>query len=221
MKRAFLIAILMAAGRPGHAQEKLPGWGDFVDPAGDCKAMVKDGKLSVTIPGTEHNLNPLPGWDNLLAPRVVQEVDGDFRIQVKLLPCAMPKPGAAANKEKPASYVASGIVLWQDAKNFSRVFRAANADRDEFFIHIENFSGGKIVSSGNLKIQDKPIHLRVERVKGKISFYRSVDGKNYLAMRPNGKDLVLADNIKVGVAVVNSTNAEITHHFEELELTKK
>ncbi len=225
MYRTFLAALLVGGfavtGRLGHAQEKIPGWGEFIDPAGDCKARVKDGKLSITVPGTQHNLNPLPGWDNLLAPRVVQEVDGDFKIQVKLLPCEMPKPDTSSNKEKPASYVAGGIVLWQDGNHFSRVFRAANGDRNEFFIHIENFSEGKIVSGGNLKVEDKPIHLRVERAKGKLSYHRSVDGKNYLVMRPNGPDLVLAEKIKVGVAVVNSTTKEITHHFEELQLNKK
>lgn len=203
------------------ANEKIPGWGEFVDPAGDCKALLKDGKLSITVPGTQHNLNPLPGWDNLLAPRVMQEVDGDFKIQVKMLPCEMPKPDTSSNKEKPASYVASGIVLWQDGKNFSRVLRAANGDRNEYFIHIENFSGGKIVSSGSVKLQDAPIHFRVERAQGKISFYRNVDGKKYLVMRPNGQDLVLADKIKIGVAVVNSTTKEITHQFEELQITRK
>lgn len=40
-------------------------------------------------------------------------------------------------------------------------------------------------------------------------------------MRPNGQDLVLADKIKVGVAVVNSTTKQITHRFEDLQLIKK
>jgi len=224
MAAAALAAVLLVTGNPGRSQdktEKFPGWGEFVDPAKDCKATAKDGKLSITVPGTPHNLNPLPGWDNLLAPRVLQDVEGDFKIQVKMLPCEMPKPRTSNNKEKPDSYVASGIVLWQDGNHFSRVFRAANGDREEFFIHIENFSGGKITSKGSLKLEDKAIHFRVECKKGKLSYYRSVDGKNYLVMRPNGPDLVLADKIKAGVAVVNSTTKQITHHFEELQVSGK
>jgi hypothetical protein len=223
--RSFASLLWLAVAAIGAAQEgkntTIPGWGEFIDPAGDCQATVKAEKLSITVPGTEHNLNPLPGWNNLLAPRVVREVEGDFRIQVKLLPCEMPKPDTSSNKEKPASYAASGIVLWQDGNHFSRVFRAANGERNEFFIHIENFSGGKIVSSGSLKLQDKAVHLRVERQNGKLSFYRSLDGKNYLVMRPNGEALVLADKIKVGVALVNSTTKAVTHHFEELQVTQK
>ena len=213
-------SFVAAVGAQEKKAQKIEGWGDFVDPAGDCKANVKDDKLTITVPGTQHNLNPLPGY-NLLAPRVVQDVDGDFRIQMKVLPCEMPKPDTSSNKEKPASYVASGIVLWQDANHFSRVLRAANGERNEFFIHIENFSGGKIVSGGNLKINDRAIYLRVDRDKGKITFYRSVDGKNYLVMRPNGPDLVLADKVKVGVAVINSTTKEIRHEFEELKVGGK
>ena len=220
--RLAVCVLLALAGLGVEQAEKkvtLPGWGEFVDPAGDCKATVENARLRITVPGTPHNLNPLPGWNNLLAPRVVQDVDGDFRIDVKVLPRDMPEPNTSSNKEKPASYVAGGILIWQDEGHFSRVLRAANAERNEFFIHIENFSGGKIVSSGNLRLDDRAIYLRVERKNGKLAFYRSVDGRNYLVMRPNGQELVLADKVRVGVAVINSTTAEIRHEFEELKVS--
>jgi hypothetical protein len=221
--RSLACCVLLAlagigAGQVG-TQVTLPGWGEFVDPAGDCKAIVTDDRLTITVPGTPHNLNPLPGWNNLLAPRVVQDVDGDFRIDVKVLPSGMPKPNTSSNPEKPASYVAGGIVIWQDGDHFSRVLRAANGERNEFFIHIENFSGGKIVSGGNLKLEDKAIYLRVERRNGKLAFYRSVDGGSYLVMRPNGPEFGLAGKVRAGVAVINSTTAEIRQEFEALKLS--
>ena len=40
-------------------------------------------------------------------------------------------------------------------------------------------------------------------------------------MRPNGPALVLADKLKIGVAVVNATTKEITHDFEQLKVDRR
>jgi uncharacterized protein DUF1349 len=226
--RFFLFGALgmSLCGFPGIAGEKKPalirGWGEVVDPAGDCKIIETDGKVSITVPGTQHNLNPLPGWNNLDAPRVLQEVEGDFTLLVKAARFEKPKPNTSSNKEKPASFIAGGIVIWQDGNNFLRFLRAANADRKDFdaFVAAEYYSEGKKIAGGGAKTSDMDTYLRVERKKGKFSLSVSDDGKSWTARKPAGKELTLQTKVKVGVAVINSTTAETTHVFSDLKLTK-
>ena len=70
------LAIAQQAG-----DRKLEGWGKVVDPDGDCKFDAARGSLSIAIPGTHHNLNPAVRQN---APRVLQEVEGDFTVQVRV-----------------------------------------------------------------------------------------------------------------------------------------
>ncbi len=216
----FAVGPAAAQKKPGA---KIPGWGEVIDPAGDCKVAEKAGTVSITVPGTQHNLNPLPGWNNLDAPRVLQEVDGDFTIEVKVVKFAQPKPKTSSNKEKPASFVAGGILIWQDGKNFLRFLRAANADNKDFtvFVAAEFYFGGEKIAGGGQKTADEDTYLRVERKAGKFTLAESKDGNAWKSRRPPGKDLVLQGKVKVGVAVVNATTAEITHEFTQLKLTAK
>lgn len=218
---AFLFLVLGPSSGGEKKGTKIPGWGDVVDPAGDCKVIEKDSKLSITVPGKEHNLNPLPGWNNLLAPRVLREVDGDFVVQVLVRKFERPKANTSSNKEKPISFVGGGLVVWQDGQNFLRFMRAANGERDDVFVGVECFSEGKSLAAGSAKTPDEDTYLRVERKDGKHSIAVSSDGKTWTPRRPPGKDMVLMGKVRIGVAVVNATTKEIVHQFEELKVMNK
>src|SRR4051812_12306692 len=124
MKRVFQIALLLSVALVGmpssNADDKKPqeikGWGTVVDPAGDCKVAEKDGKLTITVPGTHHDLNPTSPYDNVLAPRVLQPVEGDFTAQVSV--DVYRSPGNTANSKAGVTYVGGALLLWQDEKNF-------------------------------------------------------------------------------------------------------
>src|SRR5260370_32510067 len=77
---ACLLAVCLAA------QDKKPrtieGWGTVTDPADDCTLKHEKKKLTVTVPGGTHDLNQAIG--GMKAPRVLQEVEGDFTAQVKV-----------------------------------------------------------------------------------------------------------------------------------------
>lgn len=213
------LAQVSPAGTKGKIRA-IPGWGDVIDPAGDCRFFDKDNMLKITVPGTPHNLNPLPGWNNMDAPRVVREIDGDFSIQVRVAKFVQPKANTASNKDKPASFVGSGLLVWQDDKNFVRFLRAANADRKDFpvFVAAEYFAEGKMAAGGAAKTADQDTLLRIERKKGRITLSESADGKSWSTRRPPGRDIALTGKVKVGIAVINSTTAEITHEFSALTL---
>jgi hypothetical protein len=210
------------------AQDKkaltIKDWGEFVDPAGDCKVVQKEGRVTIQVPGTQHNLNPTPEYDNCLAPRILQEVDGDFRVYVKVFAFPMPEANTSTTKQG-HSYVAAGLLLWQDDKNFVRCLRAALGEREEVFVHVEPFVNGKHPARGyqalkDRRLPDKDVYLQAERRGKDFTFSRSSDGKEWEAII-KVTNLDLAKKLRVGVAVVNSTKEEVSPQFAEFKLIGK
>jgi hypothetical protein len=212
----------------GHGQtnKNVEGWGQVVDPKGDCNIAMSQGTLFITVPGTFHNLNPMPGWRNMDAPRVLQRVDGDFQVQVLASRFEVPAPKTGVNKERPISIVFSGIVVWQDAQNYIRFARSANGDNNLISVQMEHFSKGKKANSYTVAQNDEDTVLFVSRTRN--SFFMSHRGISQKTWPAHGgivvgdeNDTTLQNEVKVGVFVVNSTNREITHKFSHLQLTKK
>src|SRR5690348_634445 len=96
MPRHCLLVVLFTAiiCIASHAQDKKPqtmkGWGTVVDPDGDCPITEENGKLTIKVPGTYHDLTHSEGRDQLNSPRVLQEAKGDFVAQVKVNPFPLP-----------------------------------------------------------------------------------------------------------------------------------
>ena len=208
-----------------EAQDKIPGWGEFIDPARDCKVREEKGIVTITVPGSHHNLNPLPEY-NLLGPRLLQPVAGDFDIEVKVLKFVRPEKGTSSTKTN-VSYTAAGLLIWQDDKTFLRSMRSAHGERNEVFIHVEAFRNGGI-SQGRYFIKkveerviaDEPIHYRVERRGNNLTVFQSPDGKEW-KMFSRHPITGLKKELQVGVGVVNSTNREFNAHFTEFKVTAK
>jgi hypothetical protein len=232
MKRVFqmvpflflaLLALPASRGDDKKPQE-IRGWGTVVDPAGDCKVVEKDGKVTITVPGSPHNLNPTPRYNNVLAPRVLRDVDGDFSVQVKVNAFSRPQAGTSSTKVG-NSFVAAGLLVWQDDKNFVRFFRSANGEGDNLFGHLEVYRGGKFVGDGfgNMD-EDKATYLKVTRKGNKFSFALSEDGKGWTTIQGRNADLGEIDlpkKLKAGVAATNSTKKEFTPVFEGLSVMAK
>src|SRR5262249_54041652 len=90
---------------------KIMGWGTVVDPDGDCNVKGEGSKLTITVPGTLHDLFPRqadPKKRNN-APRVVQEIKGDFMVTVKV--SADWKPGDRLRGAITAPYHGAGLLL--------------------------------------------------------------------------------------------------------------
>lgn len=57
---------------------------DRVDPDHDCKFHIEDGKVTIELPGGDHDINPKRKRFN--APCLLREVEGDFLVQVASAP---------------------------------------------------------------------------------------------------------------------------------------
>ena len=227
--RPIRIAVVLALAGvvmfPAGAQEKdqiVPGWGQVTDPAGDCKVVGANGRLTITVPGTltPHDLNPRWEFDNLFGPRVLREVEGDFQLQVKVRPFAMPEPNTFTGKNVKVSYVAAGLLVWLDEKTFVRCVRAANGESGSAWVHLEAFLDAKshkvsrIPGDASKVIKDQATYLRVERRADTLTFSTSVDAKQWNAIG-SVSDLKLPQKLRAGVGVVNATKKDFSAEFEE------
>jgi regulation of enolase protein 1 (concanavalin A-like superfamily) len=218
----FTVKRIVTADTPAPAKEaaqnSIPGWGEVVDPAGDSRIAEESGTVSITVPGAYRDLVSFPTWTNWSAPRVLQDVEGDFVVQVRARKFEVPQPKSFANKDNPYSYVSSGLLVWQDRDTFLRLQRSGNGDSGNVGINANQFSDGDMSASRGFRLADEDVYLRVERKDGQISESYSTDGESWTPVPQPEKKLEMTGKVKVGIFVVNATTREIQHEFSDFKL---
>jgi regulation of enolase protein 1 (concanavalin A-like superfamily) len=212
---AFFCASALLAS--AAAQEKKPlaisGWGTVVDPDADCQVKVKKEKLTITVPKTHHDLTYTDEYTKLNAPRILQNTKGDFRIRVKVK--AFPLPAANASSGGRYSFVSSGLLIWQDGKNFIRMDRAAVGGLQEPFIWVERFEDGKAVSQKQQKIENTDTYLRITRKGNKLIFESSEDGKKWSEVYT--EHVKMPQEVETGVLAINTTTSAFVVHLKQFK----
>jgi regulation of enolase protein 1 (concanavalin A-like superfamily) len=210
-------AVVEAAPVKEKKSQTLKGWGTVVDPDRDCKIVQEKDKVTITIPTTYHDLSYSNDAEKLNAPRILQEVKGDFRIQVKVQ--AFPLPQANTSSGGKYSFVSSGLLVWLDDKNFLRMDRAAVGGGPSPFIWVERFEDGKSVAHKQTRAEAGDIWLRIVYKEGKLAFSFSDDGDKWT--EAHTEEVKLPAKVKVGVLAINTTTAEFTPVLEGLKVEKK
>src|SRR5437868_5280014 len=141
LRSCALLVVLVA---PVAARTPLPqdaksvrGIGQIADPKGDCKFTYEAGKLTISVPGSDHGLSA--EQDRYGSPRVLQDVEGDWIVQVKV-GGAYPQ-GATSVIETRRAFYGAGLLLWQDEGTYIRLERA------------EVVIDGKNLSYGNFELR--------------------------------------------------------------------
>jgi len=200
------------------ASNSLTIWGEVVDPDGDCRLKLDDGNLVGEVPGTLHDLNIDIGKNN--APRVVQEVDGDFVAQVKV--AGSFQPGEVRTGPKSVPYNGGGLVVWLDQDHYIRIERASmyRDKRVMGFLAFESRELGTraaVHNKGGLDPKED-LWLRLER-RGKVfSGFLSKDGRQWEQLRPMRVEWPA--RLKLGVDIVNSCGDPMTIRFQDFSLGK-
>src|ERR1700722_4976635 len=83
-----LVAVTLAAGE--QPVLKIKGWGEAFAPEKDTKFSEDKGKFTITIPAGAHR-DMWAGNGKITSPRVLQEVEGNFVLEVKVLGVIRPE----------------------------------------------------------------------------------------------------------------------------------
>jgi regulation of enolase protein 1 (concanavalin A-like superfamily) len=209
-----LITLAAAAADPPTPEDAkaIEGWGTWVDPDGDCDVRAEDDAVIITVSPAVHDLwpeNPEPK-QRANAPRLLRDVKGDFTAEVKVA-------GTVLGGE---FFRSGAMLIWQDERNFVR-FERAGSFRDKkprHYCWLHVFKDGKrVVNLQKEPVKDAETILRLERKGDRlVASFSQDDGKTFT--KYPAQDLALDADVKVGVAALNASKAELTVRFEHLQL---
>jgi regulation of enolase protein 1 (concanavalin A-like superfamily) len=168
------------------------------------------------VPGTYHDLTHSQGRDQLNAPRVIQEVAGDFDLQVKVH--AFPLPAENTSTSNGICFVSSGLLIWLDGDNFIRLDRAAAAGFPTAAVLMEFYEKGKQTVQAAEQIEDKDIHLRITRKGPKLTFAFGASGDQWTTIHTS--EIPLPPAVSVGVLAINTTTKKFSPQLSGLKLVK-
>src|SRR5271165_2279807 len=164
---AIFTLIFFAASQAQEKKDRvIAGWGTVVDPDNDCKVSADKGKLTLIIPKVWHDLTYTDDYNKVNAPRVLKKVKGDFRLEVKVNEFALPENNAPAGGK--FSFRSTGLLIWQNDKNFIRMERAGVPGAS--FIWVEGFQDGKSHFQNQVQVMGKTTKIQVERKGNNLVF---------------------------------------------------
>ncbi len=95
--------------------EFVSGWGDLIDPDKDCKIHRNKDSLTIEMPGTDHDYDPVRQRFN--APHLLSDLEGEFDLQVRIRIVSC--PSAQSTVEDKPSFVSAGFLLIYPDKDYS------------------------------------------------------------------------------------------------------
>jgi len=203
----------------------LLNWGRLVDPTGESTLSRAYDHMTLEVPGTRpFQLQPQEG-SNLDAPRLLQEVEGDFEVSVAIPPSERPEPGTSTLNGNGASFRGAGLLVWQDEKNFLRYERTAEGEQSlgAPSVSAQSYVDGKPVWSARETLPvspDIPTHIKLHRWGSQIQLLRSEDGLEWTVWRTIDKSL-LGPQVQVGLSLENTTNTKFSAKFQRFRLRAK
>jgi regulation of enolase protein 1 (concanavalin A-like superfamily) len=187
-----------------------------VDPDGDCTIAPAGTRLTITVPGKGHDLTIEFGRIN--APRVLQEVEGDFTVQVKVVGTL--GPTAATSIPGRPSFQAAGLLLWSDEHNYVRMEHATvgQANAVLSYAALELRAGGQIVAPPTMDMRLNDVWLRLERRGNQITGSWSLDGRFWLHL--GQVNAALPARVRLGVLAINTAKQQLEVRFEDFKLDR-
>ena len=212
--------LLVASVRADDLQYgTVSGWGAMIDPDGDCSFLVQNQSVTIQIPGTAHGLSA--ELSRMNAPRILQDIRGDFAIEVQVAGAFAPGGAAVAGR---TAYNGAGLVLWLDEANYIRLERAVlvrNA-KARHYVNFEQRIDSRLARFGRPEDYDfdenKPCYLRLER-KGVQVLGAIRQSKQEAWHQLGAKTVPRSDSLKVGVAAINASDKPFGPQFSELRLS--
>jgi regulation of enolase protein 1 (concanavalin A-like superfamily) len=217
---AFAVCLLVIPVQADEqATKKVPGWGELIDPDGDCQVAVAKDRVKLTIPGKPHDFAAdLKRWNS---PHILTPVKGDVIAEVKVSGDLKP----AENSTIPGrlAYHGAGLLLVKDRDNYVSLHRGA-VFLDNRVRHYANFElrkdGELAISRSEVELDDKDTVLRVERRGDKYYALASHDGLHW---KPYDDPITVdfPETIRVGVVAVSSSDQPFRCSLTDFQIFRK
>lgn len=186
---AGLVCLVAAGGAiPLQTPKSIPGWGEAVDPAGDCTIRLDVQTLVFSLPDSPHDFRADTRLRN--APRTQRDIEGNFAATLKVSGKFEPTPEGAEPSQ------AAGFYLWQDDRNYVRFLIAGSAVVLEYWKDAQP----KIIravapSEGNA------CWIRLTRRASNLKAELSADGENWTEAA--SLPIRLSSRLRLGTMAVN------------------
>ncbi len=216
-----LLAVAAPIPKETDAQKLARLFGTPVDPAKDCKFTLDGDKLTVTAGKGDHDLSVQSNEMN--APRVLKEIEGDFEMKVKVS-ATYPKGAKGASEKRTLVFYGAGLLVWDDEKNYVRLEKAYVDRLDGTPTYTygswELFAGGEWKRQGmqsdfTFETNDTA-HFKLSRKGSVFSAAISKDGKEWKELDPIEAEM--GKKLKVGVCAVHICDTAFDAVFESYEL---
>ena len=172
-----------------------PVW-QWIDPRGDCRRELgrpqtggilrdREGWLEMHV-GPNHDLwwGPEGRGGNMEAPRMLQEISGDFALEVKMT-------SGEQRKEH------GGILVWKNDSRFVRLDKTSSLHAFRGDIRFETHINRRYRAIGRGKQTSVMNFLRLERTGQEFQAYCSTDGQNWQSC--GNATVVMQDPVMVGM----------------------
>jgi RNA polymerase sigma factor (sigma-70 family) len=200
------------------ARRFLKGWGEPIDPDGDCSIDLENDQLIIKVPGKRHGLEA--ELSTLNAPRVLRDIEGDFIVDLKLH--AEFKPGERSTSRTGFPFVGAGLLLWSDPGNYIRLERAAIVTGKRlvpYFLFEERRDRRPVPPGGGIEANpEEATFLRLERKGDRVTGSVSADGIKWNAFP--ARTVRLPTKLKLGVAAVSSSEGPFTVTLENFRVMR-
>jgi len=209
----FIVAAIPIVPAADSMYGTIDGWGQMIDPDGDCRFEVGKNVVTVTFGPGKHGLDA--EQDRMNAPRVLRSVDGDFSVST-IVKGNLPLP------EVPYAYVSGGLVLMQDSRNYIRLERASfirNGNKS-YYTNFEQRIDAKRTRMG--RFADFPLDAEQD-----VELRLEVSGENVRALvRHVGEDwhemgtarMAIGNAFHTGISGVKTIPEEVDVTFTHLTI---
>jgi uncharacterized protein (TIGR03067 family) len=220
----FTVQRVQAQPAPKKTAE-IPGWGTFIDPDGTCSFRNQDGKLTLTIPAGQYDFwyGEADAARRYNAPRVLQQVEGDFSIQVKVTADWSPKPALPSGR----CFYAAGLIVYDSQHQYLRLERCYFIHRRTGTLHcfaapLYDLNEKRRVAervAGADYFAGRSTWLRVQRVGQRVGTSISHDGLNWT--QKGVLTTVFPNKVKIGVLALNGSASDFVAEFDDLKVSGK
>jgi regulation of enolase protein 1 (concanavalin A-like superfamily) len=218
-----LSAELTAAGN--QSDQTLPGWDRTFNPDGDCNFYVGKNAVVINVPGSRNPHDLAAEINRTNAPRVLQEVDGDFTIQVRT--DGRFEPGDLSTLPGRTAYDGAAIIVTLDPRNVVTLARAVlqrPGQAPAYYANFEIRADGKLSRmglTGDFRLPAKgPVYLRLQRQDSEIAGAVSLDGVEWHALGSKNLRSPWPAKLSTGITAISTSVSEFNPRFSELKISK-